>query len=279
MITAVITDSTGSTLSADYDHDGQAGRDLLTGLAGWSGGVGVRSDVVERISHGEFATTSDRTGRSLTVDMLLERGDRAELWRLERAASGLFSDGGYGSLMVAQDGAQLECKVRLDGEVKVAVNLDGGFLTVQVPLRSPLPFLYGPWRESILRPVGAGVGLEFPLLKGGVLGFGSAVAQDEVIWNDGNATAYPQLVVTADAPGGFTVSLGSARVTYPYPTVASSPVVVDMTGSVTAGGADVSDRATASWAGVEPGGTAEPGFELLAGGTGFCVVKHRDTYI
>lgn len=280
MITVEITDSAGATLTSSYDHDGQVGRDILTGLSGWTGGVGVRSEDVARLSHGSFLAPSTRTGRTLTIDMVFERDTRAELWALERAASGLFSDGGYGILTVTQDITELFCEVRLDGEVKPIVNLDGGYMTLQVPLHAPMPYIYSPWRESTLQPVGAGVGFEFaPFSRAGVISFGSAVSTDEWIWNEGNAESAPVFTVTADSPG-FAVGVGDNRVTYPWPTFLDIPVTVDMAGAVYVGGVDQSHLlGERRWGTVPPGSIESVRFEFLNGGTGWATVRHRDTFI
>ena len=280
MISVVITDSSGARLSGSYDHDGQAGRDILTGLTGWAGGVGVRSEDVERLSHGSFSTPSLRAGRTLTVDLVMERDSRAELWALERAVSGLFAEGGYGTLEVEQDAESLVAEVRLDGEVKPTVYLDSGFLTVQVPLHAPMPYLYSPWRESHLRPVGAGVGLEYaPFSVGGVITFGTAIASDEWVWNDGNADSAPVFEVTAESQG-FAVGLGDKRVTYPWPTFPDVPVTVDMAGALTVGGVDQSHLlGERGWSSVPPHSMERPFFEFLRGGEGWAVVRHRDTFI
>ena len=280
MISVVITDSSGARLSGSYDHDGQAGRDILTGLTGWAGGVGVRSEDVERLSHGSFSTPSLRAGRTLTVDLVMERDSRAELWALERGVSGLFAEGGYGTLEVEQDGESLVTEVRLDGEVKPTVYLDSGFLTVQVPLHAPMPYLYSAWRESSLQPVGAGVGFEFaPFSHGGVISFGSAVDTDEQVWNDGNASSAPVFTVWADSPG-FAVAVGDRRVTYPWPTFQDVPVTVDMAGSVTVGGVDQSHLlGERAWGVVAPGSLESVRFEFLNGGSGWASVRHRDTYL
>lgn len=286
MITVRIDTPEGVTFSASYDHDGQlAGGWLLTGFSGWAGGVGVRAEEVPRLRHGSFPAETSRGTRTITVDILVEEDSREALWRTERALSGIFSDGGYGSITVTADGDETMTSVRLDGEVKLLVNLDAGHLTVQVPLFAPDPFIYGPWRETSLQPVGSGVGLEYPVLsedlgKGPIVTFGTELTHSEPIWNDGNAISYPQFTVTADAPGGFAVSIAGTgrRVTYPWPTFADMPVVVDMAGAVLVSGSDQSHLVgERGWAEVAPGSMGVPRFELLSGGTGFAVVRHRDT--
>lgn len=177
-------------------------------------------------------------------------------------------------------GLDLANDFRLADELKVEPDTDM-LSDFDMLLAAVDPYLYSPFRESILRPVGAGVGLEYPLFSvGGVLTFGTAIDTTEPIWNDGNAVSYPRFKVTADAPGGFAITLNGKRVAFPWPVFSDSPVVVDMSGSVTVSGVDqshlLSDR---GWTGVEPGGVAYPSFDLLRGGTGWATVQHRDTYI
>lgn len=286
MITVRIEDPSGVTLSAGYDLDHQDGADLLTGLSGWSGGVGVRRETLDRLSHGSFPTPTTRTGRTLTVDMMLERETETELWALERGISGLWADGGYGTLAV-KTGYEDEytAEVTLDGEPKIAVNLDGGYLTAQIPLFAPQPYIYGPWRETSVRPVDSGVGLTYPLLGGSLTGsdvltFGSEVASEAYVWNDGNAPAYAEATVYADAPGGFRLEIGDGYLVWPRPTYSDVPVTVSMAGYVLVGGVRQTYFSTdRKWAATPPASLALPTFSLLQGGTGFATVRHRDTSI
>lgn len=279
MISIRLDDPQGFTLSASYDHDGQAGRDTLLGLGGWSDSVGARRENLERLGHGNFPTPTTRTGRTLTLDLLLERDSRAELWALERGIAGLFADGGYGTLEVTADGETLYADVTLDGAPKPTVNLDGGYVRAQIPLWSASPYIYGPWRETNVRPAGQGVGLQYPLLAP-IISFGTEVSAEDYVWNDGNADSWPVFTVIADTPGGFAVGLGDARVVWPRPTFPDVPVEVDMAGVVRVSGMRQTHMAlTRRWGSVAPHSYAVPTFSLLQGGTGFCTVRHRDTYI
>lgn len=281
MIRAILEDSAGVTISAEYDHDGQAGADLLTGLSGWSGGVGIRTESIDRLGHGQFPMPSYRTGRTITLDVMLERDSRTDLWALERGVSGLFADGGFGTLTVEADERRLHSTVRLDGDVKATVHLDGGYLEVQVPLQAPDPHLYSDMRTTTLRPTGAGIGLVYaPFTVGGVITFGSDITGQEWVWNDGNADSFPSFVVNGNFPGGFRVGLGDRVVTWPRPVFDGTPVLVDMTGTVLAGGFDQSHYLTSrDWASIGPESIETPRFEPLQGGTGWCEVRHRDTYL
>lgn len=283
-IMARIEDPQGVSITGYFDRNHQHYADLLVSLSGWSGGVGVRRTELERLSHGSFPTPTLRTGRTMTVDLMLERDTLQELLALERGLSGLWSEGGYGSITVENEGEVLSTEVTLDGEPKITVFADGGYLTVQLPLWSPMPYLYGPWRQSELRPVEAGVGLVYPMfstpLGADVLTFGSEVVSDAYVWNDGNAPAYPVVEVRADAPGGFRVDIGAGYLVWPRPTYRNIPVTVDFSGFVQVGKSRQTHLASArKWAPIDPGSMALPTFELLQGGYGYASIRHRDTSI
>lgn len=285
MITATLVDSGGMTLSAQYDHENPSSGDTwLTSLEGWSGGVSVKGESLSRATHGDFPLRNYRTRRTLTLNFTAEREGRDALWYLERAISGLFSDGGFGSLTVEQDGDELSCEVELDGEPKVNVFLDGGYLEAEIPLSAPEPWLYSPWRKVTLRPKEAGIGLEFPIFAKGpeegepIITFGTAIETEELIWNDGNAKSFPVFTIYADAPGGFRVQLGNNTIAWPRPTFKTAPVEVYMDGKVIVGKHDQSQYLTErGWAAVAPHTMETPSFELLQGGTGWCDVTFRDT--
>lgn len=281
--TARLTQADGSfwTLNDGRGKGSESRADwIVEDVAGWYGGAGVRAETVARLQHGDFPARAWREGRSMTLHGAVVCADSDERDRQERAISGMAWDGQYGALECDDGNAVLSTSVRLDAAPQV-VKIGVTALKFQIPLKAASPFLFGEWRESILRPVGAGVGLEYPLFRrGGVLTFGTAIDTTEPVWNDGNAVSYPRFVVTADAPGGFAITLNGKRVAFPWPVFSDAPVVVDMAGSVTVSGVDqshlVSDR---GWVGVEPGGVAYPSFDLLRGGTGWATVQHRDTYI
>lgn len=287
MITATLVDSGGITLSAQYDHENPGDGDTwLTKLEGWSGGVSVKGDQLSRATHGDFALRNYRTRRTITLAFVAERDSREELWALERGISGLFSDGGFGTLEVKQDEDSLSCEVELDGEPKIDVQLDAGVIEVELPLSSPEPWLYAPWNRVQLAPKGMGIGLEYPLFSEGrmrtapVLTFGAEVEEDVLVWNDGNANSYPIFTVYADTPGGFRVRMGDNTVAWPRATFKSTPIEIHMDGKVIVGGFDQSQFLTErDWAPIAPHTIETPKFELLQGGTGWCEVAFRDTNV
>lgn len=257
---------------------------VVEDLAGWWGGVGVKGTRTARLGHGDFPAPNRRTGRAMTLNLIWV-GESIERDYVNRTLSGLFSDGEIGTLTATVGDLTLTAEsVTLDGEVGVS---EVGTLgtRAQVPLHAADPHLYGGARETYLRPIGAGVGFEFAPFNrdmgdGNIITFGSRIDTTEYIWNDGNALSWPVFTVTADSPGGFAVAIGGRRVTYPHQTFPDMPVTVDMSGALTVGGADqshlIGERA---WSGVAPSTLEIPAFEFLRGGTGYCVVTHRDVYL
>ena len=285
---AILTQADGSSWALSTERFTEAPtRWLLIDIVGWYGGSGVRSTVTDRYRHGDFPSRGWREGRTISL-----RGaaiSKTSMTRddVERELSGILWDGQEGTLAVQEaDDRVLWTTVRLDGAPSIE-KLDERAIEFSIPLRSAEPFVYGPWREGTLTLPGAGVGLEYPLFsktlsesKGPVLTFGAAIDTEVTMWNNGNATSYPQIEVVGDLPGGFAVTIGSRRVTYPWPTFPDMPVLVDMSGSLSVSGQDQSHRLVErNWTGIEQGGVETPRLDPLQGGTGWAVVRHRDTYI
>lgn len=255
-------------------------RFVLTDLAGWYGGVGVRGESMDRLGHGTIGGRKWRGARALTLKGHVDVAAPEDRDRVMRDLSGVLWNGLEGTLSATVDGLRLSCPVTLDGEPGI-VPSGIASVTVQLPLSSSDPWLFGEWRASLLRPIGAGVGFDFaPFSRGGVVTFGTAIDTDVLVWNDGNADSWPLFTVTADAPGGFLVGLADRVIEYARPTWKTTPVVVDMAGEVLVGGVDQSQYlATRDWSSIGAGGAERPRFELLQGGNGWCEVSHRDTYI
>lgn len=253
---------------------------VLVDVAGWYGGVGVRTEKTDRAGHGGWAGRAWRTGRSLTVKAHLEVDDPGQRDGVLRDLSAVLWDGGEGTLWATVDGLTLSCPVKLDGEPGI-VPVGLASATVQLPLYSPDPWLYGVDLVSYARPVEAGIGLTFPLFSpAGVLSFGTALADAGAVTNAGTATAYPSFVVVGDFPGGFRLTVDGRTVEWPWPTTKVAPVQIESTGSVWIGDANVTSRASRrEWASIPPGHTITPSLAALQGGDGWCETHHRDTYI
>ena len=138
----------------DFDSDAvpDAGvRLVLLDVTGWYGGVGVRTEKTDRVGHGGWAGRAWRTGRSITVKGHLEVTDPRERDRVMRSLSAVLWDGEEGKLTATVDGLTLSCPVKLDGEPGIVP--DGiASATVQLPLYSPDPWLFGEERVHFTRP-------------------------------------------------------------------------------------------------------------------------------
>lgn len=254
-------------------------RYIVTDIAGWYGGVGVSGETSTRIGHGVIAGRKWRTQRALTLKGHVEVTDPAERDRVMRELSGVLWSGLEGTLTATVDGLTLSCPVTLDGEPGI-VPFGVSSVTVQLPLTSSDPWLFGEERTVFLRPVGSGIGLEYPLFGGGALRYGTAIAADDTVTNGGTATAYPSYLVVGDLPGGFRITEGGRTVEWPWPVVMEAPVQIESTGSVWIGEANVTARATIrQWMPIEAGATIAPRLYALQGGDGWCEVHQRDTYI
>lgn len=143
---------------------------ILTSLSGWFGGVGVSGETEQRtLGHGYFPQAARRTGRSLTLEGIITFEREEDRNVADRFLSGVLWDGEFGDLTVTVDTLTLSTSVRLDGEIAHEYLGTPGSpaLRVQIPLVAPSPFLLGEAKTFSVYPVGAGVGLEWPLFKGG----------------------------------------------------------------------------------------------------------------
>lgn len=281
MIRARLTDPNGVTVEASMNDQGylEPGVDVLTNLSGWTGGVGVRSTRTDRSGHGQFPAPTLRAGRTITLGLVAERGSGPGIAEWERSISGLFSDGGTGTLEVETDGVTLVSRVDLDGEVKPTINRTYEWGRVEIPLHAPDPYLYGAEQVTFLRAVTAGMGLEFPLCDPD-LSFGAALLAADPIRNDGNAPSWDVYRIVGDFPGGARITADGRVVEWPWPITSGAPVEVRMSGSVWVGASNVTHMASVrQWWSVGPGGIQTPDFSPLQGGSGWCEVHHRDTYI
>lgn len=282
--TAVLTQADGGTWSLSGRPAEADSKWYIEDVAGWYGGSGVRGEITARLGHGDFVERGYREGRSLTLHgaVACKTSDIRD-WQ-ERNISGMAGNGDWAELTCDDGGAVLSTRVRLDGAPQV-VKIGTTKLRFQIPLRAESPFLHGAWRSSTIRPVGAGVGFEFPpfsrdLGKGPVITFGTAVASDDLVWNEGNADAWSVFDVVGDFPGGVAAVLDDHRVTYPWPVFPDVPVSIDMAGAVMVAGVDQSHLlGERDWAPVPAHSISKVALQPLQGGTGWATVRHRDSYL
>lgn len=177
------------------NREDQYPRFWLTGLDGWFGGVGVSGTTAQRtFGHGLFREAVKRTGRVLTLKGHFMFDSDTDRLVADRFLSGLLWDGDYGELRVTTGDLTLSSFVRLDGEIKHSYQTrNTRELNIQVPLLASDPFLYGVPQVYQVYPVGAGVGLRFPLFSqsgkpgGSVVAWSSDHTPDEPIEGPGGA--------------------------------------------------------------------------------------------
>lgn len=278
----------GDGLSIEFTTDRYMDPDAeswhyLTGLDGAVGGVGVEADNPKRgLGHGLFGGPVSRTGRSMTLKADLQFRSQQDRDVADRYVSGILHGVEAGTLTYWVDGLRLSTRVQLDGEVQHTAE-GYEWVTLQVPLLAPDPFLYAPARESTMATPGMGAGLKWSggLLGGGFLRWGGSVP-DAVVENAGNAEAWPVYVVEGDFSAGFRIDVNGHSLTYSDPVFRGTPVTIDTgSGQVLVNGQDRTHRLTTrSWEPIPAYGKIVPRLiPLDAYSEGWGTVQWSDTYI
>lgn len=274
--------STGS-LRLSNDEWSNDTEHWFTDLEGWFGGVGIEGDQPQRaLGHGAFPEDGRRTARTLTLSGELYFPEQNLREVASRYVSGILADGSYGTLRVTTDGVALEASVRLDGAIKWGTE-GSEWMTIEVPLTAPRPWLYGVKKSVQLSSASFGKGLQWDdgLFSNGGIRWGGSQPQPTVT-NDGNADAWPVVKVTGDFSRGFRLQSGSSVVEFPEPVYPRSPVTVDMgRGRIRTNGADMGHLASSrGWIKIPPRSTISPrltGLDQYS--EGYAEVSWTDTYI
>lgn len=285
-----LTDNTGVILTASSEVSTSW---VLTDLDGYFGGVGVRSNDTDRMDSGVFGGPVFRSGREITVSGAVDCESVTEAERVARELSGMFgpTDGGdsYGTLRAVRHPFDLTAEVRLDGKPTIAVTRDrfggraGRIVTWQIPLYAPDPRLYGPAKEYIATPPGDDYGLDWPLFGDGLLDWGEIQGVNPAIWNNGNAPAFPSIVVSGTIPSGFQLGDGTGNwLIWQNMVTPSSPVVFDFsTHQVLVNGSDqTASLSRRDWWSIPPESAISLRFlpiQLSASAT--CRAIVNDTYM
>ncbi|WIY84338.1 hypothetical protein [Propionimicrobium sp. PCR01-08-3] len=199
MYSIKVTDGLGVVLHASANHtDLQDG--VLTDAAGLDG---TSSELTKEDLLGDGAAIGNmrRPGREVTLEGTLVGSEDQVKSALARIP-GLFSDKQLGTLEEDRDGAVRTCQVVLDGQPKVSAvfNDEESVADWQLPLFAPDPHLYGSPRQTLLHPVGSGVGLQYPL-------FAPKVTTRE---SRRNLMVYPRTTASR-AVGDASVSAGASQ--------------------------------------------------------------------
>ena len=262
-------------------------RTRVVKLEGWVYGTTPGTEWVQRLSDGLFPAETRHGGRKLTLGAREWFSTPRETITRAREVGASFPSGfGIGSLTVSDEfGVVSALGLSIDGNRKVRYSVDSGMVEWELPLISPEPYLYGEAQRGHISTA-LGGDLVFPLFDDatgvttGIVEWGEIRTASVTLTNTGNATAYPVLTVSGEMSGGFVLDVGGRRIVYELPVSPQSPVVVDMRGSVTAGGSDQSwALAVREWSGVEPGQSVTPQLRALSGGDGWAEVELRPTYL
>lgn len=250
-------------------------------LVGWFGGVGVESDKQQRaLTHGVATGETRRTARTLTLsgELFFPQQDLREA--ASRYVSGILGDGRRGELAVWTEGHSQVTSVQLDGEIKWTS--DGSeWISVEIPLIAPDPWIYGPIRSAQIYSEGIGRGLKWGdgLFSAGHLRWGGSVP-NPLLTNDGNADSWPTFKVTGDFARGFRLISGSQVFEYPEPVFRGAPVTVSP-GRVMVGNQEMSHEVSRrGWISIGPYSAITPRLVSLdTYGEGRADVTWRSTYI
>lgn len=266
----------------------------ITKLEGWWGGAGVETDFVERIRDGAFRAPLRRTPRKLVIGVSEYFRSEAEVVNRAREVSGIFQSGEEGDGFVHVDYAESEkitaFKVALNDAPRVAQYLGAKMLTYELPLIVPDPYLYGVTQRSGTTTPGSGIGLQYPLYHQAPsphLNYGDAIpSQHALVFNYGNAVAWPTVYIRGSFPSGFRVELAGdvppgTGCEFHGPLVASQEAILDMAlGRIMVDGTDQSFLlASRQWGGVAKNGQASARVFPLSQGVGSADLVIRSTYI
>lgn len=252
-----------------------------TGIIGWFDGVEMRRSAVARpVGGGDFAERGRNGSRVISITGLAEADSRAVLHQMRDDFTSILNHGNFSELKVTSGAGVRYATVGLSSAPSFVIQTDT-FATFKLDLYSPTPEIYGPKKTAYLPGMTLLGGLGYPLTY--PLQFNAPVKlQSTFAENDGNASAWPIFKVTGDYLSGFTVTNGQGRkVTYRGAVSSSAPVFIDMgQGSAIQNNVDKSyNLSERDWFAIEPGTTIQPQFIPLDGGSGWCDIIYRDTWI
>lgn len=262
-------------------------------LEGFYGGVGasLTPELKRFRTHGYFPAPSIRGPRKMDLILTWHRDIDPSMDgynSFARFASGTAWGFGTYAMTVTVNGKRFHTEVQLGGEPQFAPVTPGSedAFRIKIPLTAIDPFLYGDTKQVTTKAYSKEPILLDPFFitdnaGGQVMAWDQADPPDpQFLKNQGNADAYPVVVVTADAPEGVSINIGGSVVTYRGSLTPQSPLTIDMKGRVYMNGVDRSYLLTRrDWAHVGPGQTVIPVVTFINGGTGYATTYLRDTYI
>ncbi|AIY01215.1 hypothetical protein ART_1616 [Arthrobacter sp. PAMC 25486] len=247
------------------------GECIVTDLVGWRGRPGVKSqDVSAPNSDGDVDLPAHNAARNVTISGTLIPSQPAQLQEfLDRLGGLLQGDGTVagdqlagGRLQVGWHHSTRWAPVKWDGELQddYAGQGDDMRLNFTIPLKSPRPQKFGDVQKVVI----------------------PASTSYTDIFHRGNTVAYPVVVVSGSAPGGYTMRTpGGTTYQVTRPLVSGTPHTIDMrTGRLMVGNQFVAGQVTYSgifrvWQGRSISVRIQP----LTTGSPVMTVSTFDTYI
>lgn len=141
------------------------GRWKVLDTEGWLDTPGFEVPSVQRLRHGSLAGPGRATGRTIKITGRVENTDHEQQIRDRNMLAGLFRDGGLVPMSATLGGLKLSTEVRLIDQITFQPS-SFAYSTWEISLYAQDPWLFTDWRETLLRPLGSGVGFEFPPFSG-----------------------------------------------------------------------------------------------------------------
>lgn len=273
----------GLVFKSHSDNDVSHFRLDPTAVQGWLDGVDIRRDTsVRPTSWGDFSESGRLSSRLITISGTAVAQNHFELHQMRDAFMKICVDGTYSEMSLETGADTRYATVTLGGKPNWVQILDTAAIW-KIDLYAPDPRIYGPQETVPLQGVdessgGAEFMMQFPLDFNNTsdpLSYATAS-------NNGNVESWPVIKVSGDFIQGFTVrNVRGDEVTYTGPVTIASPVTIDMgKGTVMQGGWDKSILLSKrDWWSIQPGEIVQPIFVPKQGGTGWCDILFRDTWI
>lgn len=247
------------------------GEGIITDVVGWRGRPGVKSqDVSAPNSDGDVDLPAHNAARNITLSGTLIPSQPAQLQEfLDRLGGLLQGDGTVTGDQLAGGRLQIDwhhstrwAPVKWDGELLDTYSGQGDDMRLlfTIPLKSPRPQKFGDVQQVVIP---------------------ASLSYSEV-FHRGNTVAYPVVVVSGSAPGGYSMRTeGGTTYTVTRPLVAGSPHTIDMrTGRLMVGNQFVSGGVSSAgiwraWAGTSMSVRIQP----VTTGSPVMTIHTADTFI
>lgn len=242
---------------------------LVTDFSGWDEMPGLTDFSQPRVrSHGDHLGDQFSQARIVTVSGMVVGGQSARDSLVQALLAATPVTSAVGSLTVDLFGEQLTSQARVvRRSIVPGATYEAGSVPFAIQWRCSDPLRYGAAVTASTGLATQGGGLAYPLTY--ALSYGAASTSGALtLSNPGTASAPIVFVVAGPLTGGFELSGGGMRLTYPFAVPDGQPVTIDTgLGTVTVEG--TADRRTnltnADWMQVPAGSSLSVYFTSLDG--------------